>query len=325
MKKQKGALLISALIVLAVPQLLGLVLDQKKEEIQAETALVTQAETAETVQPLMQEIRLQVLWKGSVWDMELSDYLTGVLLGELPGSFHMEAKKAQAVVARTYALRTVASNDKHPGSVCTDSTCCQAYIHPDDYMASGGDHTVLAQAQQAVKETEKLVLTYQGNLIEATFFSCSGGRTEDAVAVWGTDVPYLQGVDSPGEEIAAHYSDRKVFTPKQFCDTLGIRLVGDPNTWFGKMEYTQGGGVSSMIIGGKAYQGTFLRAALGLRSTAFSVTVENNRIVFTTKGYGHRVGMSQYGAQAMAISGSDFTEILCHYYQGTRLESVHNS
>ena len=159
---------------------------------------------------------------GQIMDMELNEYLEGVLLAEMPAYFEMEALKAQSVVARTYTLKS-ASGGKHPGAaVCTRSACCQAYVDPDEY---GGTAEDLQKIQQAVEATSGMVLTYDGELIEATYFSCSGGRTEDAAAVWGTDFPYLRSVESPGEEAASHYSDTITFGKSDFASALGdLRL-----------------------------------------------------------------------------------------------------
>lgn len=275
-------------------------------------------ETEPTVPVQTQSVKKEVI---QVWtdsgcvEMELTDYLTGVLISEMPGSFHAEAKKAQAIVARTYALRRMGGTDKHPGAVCADSSCCQGYLDPDTFS----DLETVGLARQAVEQTEGMVLTYRGELIDATYFSCSGGMTEDAVAVWGSDVPYLQSVESPGEETAAHYEDATYFTKEQLENALGVTLKGSSKSWLGAATYTEGGGVASMVIGGKTYKGTELRTILGLRSTAFSVEETADGVTFLTKGYGHRVGMSQYGAQAMALAGSDYDAILAHYYQGTEL------
>lgn len=267
------------------------------------------------------ESTVPVLTEQGVIQMPLDVYLTGVLLCELPGDFHMQAKMAQAVVARTYTLRTVAVKEKHPDkAVCTDPSCCQGYRSVEDYLAMGGTQTVVEEAEQAVKNTRGWVLTYGGELIDATYFSCSGGQTEDALAVWGADIPYLQSVVSPGEEEANHYRDQVIFTPEQLQKALGIKLGGDPGDWFGKTAYTRGGGVEYMYIGAIPYSGTTLRSALGLRSTAFSVEVKEKQIIFSTKGFGHRVGMSQYGADAMARQGTPWQEILTHYYVDTVLE-----
>ena len=256
---------------------------------------------------------------GSVEEMDMDAYLVGVVLAEMPASFEPEALKAQAVVARTYTQKAYETGGKHgDGSVCTKSSCCQAYITEENYLAQGGTQEGVDKIKAAIAATSGYVLTYEGELIEATYFSCSGGSTEDAAAVWGTDFPYLQAVSSPGEENAPHDTDTVTFTPGEFQAALGVDLSGSPRSWFGITTYTEGGGVASMTIGGESYTGTQLRSLLGLRSTAFTVTA-GEEITITTKGYGHRVGMSQYGADAMAVTGSTFEEILAYYYQGTSL------
>lgn len=266
---------------------------------------------------------LDVLTDEDVVRMELEEYLTGVVLAEMPASFEVEALKAQAVVARTYTMRAHNGKSKHENaSVCTNSSCCQGYISPRDYQANGGTRESVDKIREAVSNTSGFVLCYRGELIEATYFSCSGGVTEDAVAVWGTDVPYLISVQSPGEEHATHYTDTAFFGADEFRAALSKDLVGQPETWFGEITYTSGGGVEYIEICGRRYRGTELRMLLGLRSTAFSISTDGDLITVTTKGYGHRVGMSQYGADAMAAGGSDFREILSHYYPGTTLEQL---
>jgi stage II sporulation protein D len=172
-------------------------------------------------------------------------------------------------------------------------------------------------AWEAVSATSGYVLTYEGKPIEATYFSCSGGSTEDAVAVWGADFPYLRAVESPGEEAAAHHRDMLAFSRWELEKKLGVTLTGQ---WLGKITYTACGGVDAICIGGKTFTGKEIRTLLNLRSTAFSIKTEGEEIVIITKGYGHRVGMSQYGADAMARGGSSFAEILAYYYPGTSLE-----
>ncbi len=289
------------------------------EEEVVETTLPSQAAALPEGERMVMCLTLP---DGTVAEMDLDDYLTGVVLAEMPASFEPEALKAQAVVARTYTLKAAETGGKHEnGSVCTDHTCCQAYIDPADY--AGGLEN-LEKIRAAVEATAGLVLTYEGQLIEATYFSCSGGSTEDAVAVWGTDYPYLRATSSPGEEHAAHYTDTVTFTAVEFAERIGQALTGSPQSWLGFTTYTAGGGVNSMRIGSQDYKGTELRSLLGLRSTAFTITAEGDTITITTKGYGHRVGMSQYGADAMALAGSTFDEILSHYYKGTTLERFKN-
>ena len=246
--------------------------------------------------------------------MALEDYLVGVVLAEMPVDFEEEALKAQAVVARTYTRKRMERGKHGAAAVCMDSGCCQGWRSPEEF-----GEAALEKVRRAVSGTAGLVLRYGDELIDATYFSCSGGSTEDAVAVWGQDVPYLQAVDSPGEEAAPRYSDTVTFSAGEFAKKLGFSNSGDPKEWFGAVTYTAGGGVETMVIRGQSFAGTTLRSKLELRSTAFTVRVSGNRITVTTRGFGHRVGMSQYGAQAMAQAGSTCEEILRHYYTGTRL------
>lgn len=258
-----------------------------------------------------------LLGDGSSMMMPLEEYLVGVVLGEMPASFSEQALKAQAVVARTYTMKRNTQSPKHSaGTVCTDSACCQAYVSPADYSAEQ-----LEKIQAAVHDTKGLVLTYEEELIDATYFSCSGGRTEAAVAVWGADVPYLQAVDSPGEEQAKVFTDTVSYSVDEFAQLLNVKINGPQDDWFSDITHTDGGGVATMTICGTQFTGTQLRKELSLRSTAFYITALGDTVTITTRGYGHRVGMSQYGAEAMAQSGSDFRQILAHYYPGTTLEN----
>lgn len=277
------------------------------------------APAAETVKSsLRMKLRRE---DGTVTTMDMDEYLVGVILAEMPSTFEAEAKKAQAVAARTYARKAWVTGGKHgDGSVCQVSGCCQAYIAPAAYLQKGGDQRAIDKARHAAEETSGLVLTYEGSLIEATYFSCSGGTTEDAVAVWGTDFPYLRSVDSPGEDHAVHDSDSVRFTGEEIEKKLGIPLTGASKDWFRNFRYTAGGGVDTVEVGGVVCAGTFLRSKLGLRSTAFTVEADGDGVTITTRGFGHRVGMSQYGADAMAMAGSTYEEILAHYYPGTSLE-----
>lgn len=260
---------------------------------------------------------------GSVNQMDMDAYLTGVVLGEMPADFEPEALKAQAVAARTYTAKAVKTGGKHgDGSICTDAGCCQAYLPEETYLSKGGTEAHLEKVCRAVMDTSGYVLTYEGELIEATYFSCSGGSTEDAAAVWGTDYPYLQALPSPGEEKAAHYCDTICFTTAQFQEKTGCTLTGEPDTWFETEAYTEGGGIASMFICGEQYTGTQLRQLLGLPSTAMTISALGDTITIMTRGYGHRVGMSQYGADAMAVAGSTYSEILTYYYPGTQLETL---
>ena len=293
------------------------VYDQPGTEQTAPTLEKTPTNAPETVR------RIPVLLDTDlVRVMELEQYTLGVVLAEMPASFEPEALKAQAVVARTYARRRITLGDRHSEcAVCTDSACCQAYISEEEYIKSMGCREDVAKIRDAVRETAGKILTYGGELAEATYFSCSGGRTENASSVWGGDIPYLQAVDSPGEEDAPTYERMIYFTKEEFAAAMGRTLTGMTETWLGKVTYTDGGGVDTMLIGGISYSGTQLRSALGLNSTAFVMTATAGGISVTTRGKGHRVGMSQYGADAMAVSGKNFKEILAYYYPGTEIDN----
>lgn len=267
---------------------------------------------AETEPPDQITIRVQAE-DGTVIPMELEAYLVGVVSAEMPAAFETEALKAQAVVARTYTLRRVGSNSKHPDAdICMNPECCQGYKAEQEYAET-------QRIREAVASTAGLVLTYNGELIEATYFSSSGGRTEDALAVWGSDIPYLRATDSPEEDYADRYLETVTVTGEEFASALGISPEGPCSGWLGEVTYTNGGGIDTMVIADQVFRGTELRKLLGLRSTAFLMTAVGDHITITTRGYGHRVGMSQYGAEAMAVDGATFQEILSHYYQGTTL------
>lgn len=318
MKTLTKDVILSALMGLVIPGMLlqfaDMVWDRALQTQQPEPAEATEAAAAI---PLPVKVRHG---ESLVTETDMDGYLVGVVLKEMPASFEEEALKAQSVVARTYARKAYSTGGKHgDGSVCTEPSCCQAWISEADYLGQGGSPENVEKVRSAVRSTSGLVLTYRGELIEATYFSCSGGRTEDAVAVWGTEFPYLQAVDSPGEEEAAHYEDAMVFTREELEEKLGVMLG---TIIVEAVTYTNGGGVDTISFGGKYFTGTEIRSLLGLRSTAFDLSTAGDTIIITTKGYGHRVGMSQYGADAMALEGSTYEQILSHYYQGTELTQL---
>lgn len=294
------------------------------EEIRAVEVEETREEAPEeTVEAITGNPQIPVLWlDGNIRQMDMEEYLVGVVLAEMPASFELEALKAQAVAARTYAGKAHLNGGKHGnGSVCTDPTCCQAYISQAGYLESGGSELGIQKVKTAVLETAGEVLTHEGELIEATYFSCSGGTTEDAQAVWGADYPYLRSVESPGEEESQFYETSVIF-PKERVETiLGVKLPENPAQWVGEIRRTPGDGVATIQIGGRIFKGTELRTLLNLRSTCFTAGADDRGLVVDVKGYGHRVGMSQYGADAMAASGKTYREILSHYYQGTELST----
>lgn len=270
---------------------------------------------------ITEDVAVSVLMDdGTVAEMTLDTYLTAVILREMPAKFEVEALKAQAVVARTYTLKRFGKKGKHDeADVCTKSSCCQGFYAVSDYIEDGGKEENVQKIQKAVADTEGKVIVYRGELIDATYFSCSGGMTEDAYAVWGRDVPYLRATVSPGEENAKHYVDTVSIPVTEFAEKLDIDYSDGQEISIDSVIYTAGGGVDTAVICGTEIKGTTLRKKLDLYSTAMLMTVVGDGVTITTKGYGHRVGMSQYGANAMAGTGASWEEILLHYYTDTEI------
>ena len=292
-------------------------------ELPIDRTVVTPSPSADS----QTQIRV-ALTDGSVLTLGLDQYLWRVVAAEMPASFELEALKAQAAAARTYTLsklgRTV---EKHPDAdVCTDITCCQAYIDPDQAAANWGDNAAAytAKITSAVSETDGMAVLYDGQPIQAVFFSSAAGRTVDAVEVWGNSVPYLTGVDSPEGDEVPNYHSTVTFTPEEFKSKLLAQypdadLSGDPAGWFQNTVPNSAGGVEQVDVGGVTVSGGALRTLLGLRSTSFTVTADSQGVTFSVTGYGHGVGMSQYGANALAKQGKTYDEILKWYYTGVEV------
>ena len=261
---------------------------------------------------------------GTAATLTLADYLWRVVAAEMPASFELEALRAQAVTARTYTLYQMGIGPKaaHPeADMCTDITCCQAYRDPEEAAAGWGDgaSAYAAKIADAVSSTDGQAIFYDGALIDAVFFSSAAGRTLDAAEVWGGSVPYLTGVESPEGEEVPNYHTTVTVSPEEFQEILLARypqadLSGDPSEWFGALQTTP-----PEEVGGVAVKGTELRSLFGLRSAHFTVTAGAEGVTFSVTGYGHGVGMSQYGANAMARAGSTWREILTHYYTGVTI------
>ena len=266
--------------------------------------------------------------EGTVEELTMADYLWGVVAAEMPASFEEEALKAQACAARTYTVvRQNSGSSKHPeADICGDSTCCQAYIRRSAAEARWGLNAgeYGEKISQAVAQTDGLGILYGGKPIQALFFSAAAGKTVDAVEVWGNSVAYLKSVDSPEGEEVPNYRTQVVLGAEEVKSlTLaaypGADLSGDPSAWFGEASRNEGGGVISITLGGVTLTGGQVRSLFSLRSACFTVTWDGTDFTFDVTGYGHGVGMSQYGANAMAKTGSSFDSILTWYYTGAQV------
>lgn len=264
---------------------------------------------------------------GTVRSMSMGDYLWGVVAAEMPASFEVEALKAQAVAARTYTLWKMQHTATHAAAdVCMDYACCQAWISHEDAAERWGENAVFytERLASAISATDGIALCWDGQPIQAVFHSSSAGKTEDAVAVWGSTVPYLQSVDSPEGDEVPNYHSSVTWTADELraaLTELGCELSGAPETWLGSTVCTESGMVQTIEAGGVELSGAALRAALGLRSSVFTVSYRAGSFTFSVTGYGHGVGMSQYGANALAQEGKSWQEIVEHYYTGVTVET----
>lgn len=276
------------------------------------------------------ESALRVLDGDTVLEMDLGEYLLGVVRAEMPASFHPEALRAQAVAARTYTLYKLQTGGNHGDTahICTDHTCCQAYLSEERARANWGEDADACEKkiEDAVAATDGQVILYGGVPILAVFHSSSAGLTRAAGEVWLNDLPYLQAVSSPepSENVPNYYS-RVEFSQQELRQKLlsafpEADLSGSPADWLRDPQADSAGSVSTLSVGGVTAKGSALRSALGLRSACFTWEVQGETLVFFVTGYGHGVGMSQYGANAMAAEGADYREILTHYYTGVTVD-----
>ncbi len=272
-------------------------------------------------------------------DMLLEDYVVSVLMGELPYDYEDETLKAQAVAARTYALyRSQIFGKKgmslHPGAdVCTESTHCQAYRSLSERKRQWGKSFEVKEARVVaiVAATKGELLTYANAPIEALYHSTSGGMTEDAANVFAQDRPYLKSVASRGEENTKRYEAEKTVARSAFAKTVNQRYpsamiaASKLDSQVRVTSRTAAGRIETIRLGGATLTGREFRSLFGLDSANVSLSIGNTEVSMKTIGYGHGVGMSQVGAEAMAKDGADYREILTHYYSGveiTRLSSL---
>ena len=265
--------------------------------------------------------------------IDLDEYLYGVVSAEMPASFEEEALKAQAVVARTYTIYKIVNNDgKHKNAdICDDSSCCQAWISKEDRLSKWDKddrNDNWNKIVNAVNSTQGKIITYDGKPINAFFHSNSGGETEAPIDVWGgSGYPYLQSVATSGEDAYSQYSSEATFTQKEFKEKIkevhnDFKIDFEEKDCIKIKEYTDGNRVKTIKIGNLELSGVEVRNIFGLRSANFKVEMEDNKIKFEVTGYGHGVGMSQTGADSMAKEGSNYEDIIHHFYTNVKIENM---
>ena len=268
-----------------------------------------------------------------VEEVALDTYLCNVVSAEMPVDFEREALKAQAIVARTYTIYKI-NNKKHDNAdICDDSSCCQAWISKEDRLArwDGDKEAKWNKIEECVKETQGKIITYNHEPINAFFHSNSGGKTELPVDVWGggSNMPYLQVVETAGEDGYTQYNSEVELTNEEILEKLkekyaDIQIDFNNEEDIKILEYTSSGRVKTIKFGNHEISGTEARNIFGLRSTNFELAKEDGKIKFTVIGYGHGVGMSQTGADSMAKSGRTAEEIINHFYVGVEIKDVNS-
>ncbi|MCC3356212.1 stage II sporulation protein D [Bacillus sp. REN16] len=259
-------------------------------------------------------------------NVPLEEYVVGVLAMEMPAKFEIEALKAQALAARTYVVRQMLSGQKLKvpnGADVSDTVDHQVYKNNEELKAEwkGEYDWKIEKIRQAVQETQGQILTYNGEPIDAVFYSTSNGYTESSENVWKNAVPYLKSVESPWDVNTEKFHSEIEMPVAEFEQKLGIKLGNSMEV--GKItSRTESKRVATVEVGGKTFTGVDVRNKLKLRSSDFSWERKGNNIVIQTKGYGHGVGMSQFGADGMAKEGKNYKEIVAHYYQGVEISTT---
>lgn len=280
------------------------------------------------------QIKVLLTEENKTVTVSMSEYLIGALASEMTPLYHTEALKAQAAICRTYAEKMIEQQKENPSSelkgadITDDSSKHQGYITMDERKKKFGEQfeTYEKKLSDAVKEAGGYIVTYNGELITAAFHAISSGQTESSKNLWGSDLPYLQPVQSAGDRLSPDYASSVSLTDSQFkekaANLKGAALSGDSDKWIEKSTVSDSGTVLSITIGGKEFTGLEVREAMGLRSPCFTVKHENGSFVFSVTGYGHGAGMSQYGADYMARQGSSWQEIIKHYYKGVQIQKA---
>jgi len=247
---------------------------------------------------------------GKIINLELEEYVLGVVGAEMPASFNIEALKAQAILARTYALKSIKNGKK-----LTDTVSTQAYKDNSELQKLWkNDYTkYYEKIKKAVNETKGKVILYNNEYIDAVYHSTSNGKTENSKNVWKNILPYLVSVDSSWDKNVKSYKKETIFEINEFCNILKLD-VEEPITY--EIIHNETGRVRQITINNKTFSGTEFRNLLKLRSADFEIEINDEKVKVTTYGYGHGVGMSQYGANEMAKQGYSYIQILKHYYTG---------
>lgn len=303
------------------------------EQTEDSTIANNKKEVKDIVLNGVETVKVYITNENRIEEIDIEDYICGVISSEMPANFEIEALKAQSVAARTYlASKKIKSCTKANGADICDSVHCQVYTPKNVRLELWDSKTRDAnweKISKAVAETEGKVLSYNNELVlYPQFFSTSSGQTENSVDLNWADLPYLKSVESKGEEISPKFESEKTITINEFINTFEAKYQDyslDESNIKDSIEVTsksEAGSVKEIKIGDENIKGQDFRFMYGLNSSNFTYEIINDNIVFNCKGYGHGVGMSQWGANVMAKDGNGYEEILKHYYSGVDVTNL---
>ncbi len=267
-------------------------------------------------------VRVKRESSNTIDEVLFEDYIIGVVAGEMPASFEIEALKAQTIAARTYVLKKIEQNNNEEYDI-VDTVLNQVYLDIDDMKEKWGEDFEIYynKIKEVVYETQGLYLEYDGQIIDALYFSTSSGYTENSEEIFVSALPYLRSVESSWDTISPVFSEEKSMSVNDFCLKLNLKYTD--NLIIEVIDQTSTGRVNQININNVTFSKEEIINTFSLRSSYFEITQVGSNIIINTKGYGHGVGMSQYGAQGMAQDGYTYDEILKHYYTGVEIKKIY--
>ena len=323
-----GLVLLTTIFIPIILSVTTYDLDEINTDIDYKTKKILNYETINEKSPIIELYNHKI---DKTYEIDMEEYLIGVVSAEMPSDFHKEALKAQAVAARTYVLYNEQNrqDNKHKDAVvCTDHTHCQAYLSYEELKEIKGKDWIENDYQkivEAVNSTKGQVITYNNEVILPLYFSTSSGKTENSAEVFSVQEPYLQSVESNFDNRSPKYESEISISVSEFVDSIKSKynnLEIDKENIVDSievLEYSEGGSIENIKIGNIQLEGRDLRSIFKLNSSNFELKIDNKNVIFLVKGYGHGVGMSQWGADGMASEGSMYYEILKHYYTGVEI------
>lgn len=315
-----GALI---MIILIVPAMIAFPFGKQDHSQAVTVAGKSLPEVKETSEEVESPFSVEVMRSASddIEDVPLETYVARVVASEMPADFELEALKAQALAARTYIVNHILYQEDDRDSDVSDTTEHQVYQNDEELRAQMKDefHDKMAKIEEAVAATEGEIITYDDDIITPAYFSTSNGYTENAGDYWDDDIPYLRSVDSHWDKDSPKYLDQKVMTAEEVENALGVSVPNDDSF---SITHTDSGRVEAIELGDETLSGREVREALELRSSDFSVEQKNDHFIFKTKGFGHGIGMSQYGANGMAEEGKSYKDIITHYYHDVTISQL---